>query len=162
MQDKDFKIYMNEAVRLAEIAASMSEVPVGAVIVNNKNGEITGRGFNRRETDRSPLAHAEIIAIEEASRTMNGWRLVDSTIFVTLEPCPMCSGAIINARLDRLVFGAFDKKGGAVESVQKMFELPYNYRPEVISGFMEEECSQLLKDFFRELRLKKKNNKIDL
>jgi tRNA(adenine34) deaminase len=157
MQDfKDNEYYMRKAIELAEKAASMGEVPVGAVVVNKKSGEITGMGYNRRETDKSPLAHAEIMAINEASQNMGGWRLLDSIIYVTLEPCPMCSGAIINARIDDVVFGAYDLKSGSVRSVQHMFEKPYNYKPNVTCGVLEEECAKLLSEFFRELRLKRK------
>lgn len=150
---------MERALELAALAASMGEVPVGAVVVHKPTGRIVGEGYNRRETDRSPLAHAEILAIQEASRTLGGWRLVDSALYVTLEPCPMCAGAILHARLDQVVFGTRDPKGGAVCSVQEMFALPYNWKPEVLEGLMQEECAQVLRDFFRELRTRKREKR---
>lgn len=153
---------MERALELAALAASMGEVPVGAVVVHKPTGRIVGEGYNRRETDRSPLAHAEIIAIQEASRTLGGWRLVDSALYVTLEPCPMCAGAILHARLDQVVFGTRDPKGGAVRSVQEMFALPYNWKPEVLEGLMQEACAQVLRDFFRELRMKKREKHSEL
>ncbi len=149
--------YMREAIELAKIAASLGETPVGAVVVKKSTGEIVGRGFNRRETAKSPLAHAEIIALDEASKTLGGWRVLGCDLFVTLEPCPMCAGAIINSRIERVVYGASDHKAGSVESVQKMFELGYNHKPEAVSGVLEGECAALLSDFFRELRQTKKN-----
>lgn len=148
--------YMRRALELAALAASMGEVPVGAVIVRRSTGEIVGEGYNRRETDRHALAHAELMAIDTACKKLGGWRLPDCAMFVTLEPCPMCSGAIIQARLDELYFGASDPKSGAVRSVEAMFSLPYNYRPEVTEGVLGEECSAILSDFFRELRKKRK------
>lgn len=148
--------YMKEALLLARKAFEIGEVPVGAVIVRKSDGKIVGRGYNRRETDKNPLAHAEIAAIAEASETLHGWRLIDCEMYVTLEPCPMCCGAIINSRIERVVYGASDKKSGSVSSVQEMFSLPYNHKPEVISGVMEEECSGILSEFFRELRMRKK------
>ncbi|WP_298482768.1 tRNA adenosine(34) deaminase TadA [uncultured Ruminococcus sp.] len=154
--------YMERALELAALAASMGEVPVGAVVVHKPTGRIVGEGYNRRETDRSPLAHAEILAIQEASRTLGGWRLVDSALYVTLEPCPMCAGAILHARLDQVVFGTRDPKGGAVRSVQEMFALPYNWKPEVLEGLMQEECAQVLRDFFRELRTRKREKRSEL
>lgn len=153
---------MERALELAALAASMGEVPVGAVVVHKPTGRIVGEGYNRRETDRSPLAHAEILAIQEASRTLGGWRLVDSALYVTLEPCPMCAGAILHARLDQVVFGTRDPKGGAVRSVQEMFALPYNWKPEVLEGLMQEECAQVLRDFFRELRTRKREKRSEL
>lgn len=148
---------MLEALELAKIAASEGETPVGAVVVKKSTGEIVGRGYNRRETAKSPLAHAEIIALDEASRTLGGWRVLDCELFVTLEPCPMCAGAIINSRIERVVYGAKDYKAGSVESVQKMFELGYNHKPEVTAGVLEEECAAVLSEFFRELRASKKD-----
>ncbi|MDE5557967.1 MAG: nucleoside deaminase [Ruminococcus sp.] len=149
-------IYMKRAIELAEISASEGEVPVGAVIVKKTTGEIVGEGRNMRENKKNALAHAEIIAIDMACRTLGGWRLPDCEMYVTLEPCPMCCGAIINARIDNVIFGAYDLKSGSVVSVQNMFELPYNYRPEVTGGVMEKECADILTLFFRNLREKKK------
>lgn len=144
--------YMKRAIELAEIAGEAGEVPVGAVVVSNRTGEIVGEGYNLRESGKNALAHAEIIAIDNACRKLGGWRLPECTIYVTLEPCPMCCGAIINARIDNVVFGAYDLKSGSAASVQKMFELPYNHKPSVVGGVMEKECAQLLTDFFRMLR----------
>ncbi len=154
------KRYMERALELAEQAAKLGEVPVGAVIVHKPSGRIIGEGYNRRELDRSPLAHAEILAIQQASETLGGWRLIDSCLYVTLEPCPMCAGAIVHARLDQVVYGTRDPKGGAVHSVEELFSLPYNWTPEVYEGLMQEECAQILKDFFRELREKRKREKM--
>lgn len=147
--------YMKRAVELARIAAELGEVPVGAVVVRNSDGEIVGEGYNLRESRKNALAHAEIIAIDNACKRLGGWRLPDCSIYVTLEPCPMCCGAIINARIDNVIFGACDIKSGSAVSVQKMFELPYNYKPSVTGGIMESECARLLTDFFRQLRGKR-------
>lgn len=147
--------YMSRALELAREAFDEGEVPVGAVVVKKTTGEIVGEGRNMREKAKNALAHAEIMAIDEACRTLGGWRLPECAIYVTLEPCPMCCGAIINSRIDNVIFGAYDVKSGSTVSVQKMFELPYNYRPEVTGGVMEEECSAILSDFFRQLREKK-------
>ena len=143
---------MELAIALAEEAAAAGEIPVGAVVVDRETGEILGRGRNRREQDHSPTAHAEILAIEEATKKRGSWRLSGCTLYVTLEPCPMCSGAIINARIDRVVFGAFDEKAGAVSSVQQMFQLPYNHRPRVTEGLLEDRCAAVLQRFFTDLR----------
>ena len=147
---------MQRALELADEAAALEEVPVGAVIVHKPTGRIIGEGYNRRETDRSPLAHAEIMAIDQASRTLGGWRLLDSVLYVTLEPCPMCAGAILHARLDQVVFGTRDPKGGAVRSMEEMFALPYHWKPEVYEGLLQAECAGKLTNFFRMLRTKKK------
>ena len=155
MMDRD-EIYMRKALELAELAARQGEVPVGAIVVKRSTGEIVGRGFNRREYGRSPLTHAEIVAIDQASRKLGGWRLVDCELYVTLEPCPMCAGAIINSRIQRVVFGAADPKAGSCGSVVNLFELPFNHKPEFIGGVLERECSQLLSDFFKKLRESKK------
>lgn len=151
----DERIYMEEALRLATEASADGEVPVGCVIV--RAGEIVGRGRNRREKDRCALAHAEIEAIEEACRNLGGWRLWECTLYVTLEPCPMCAGAIVNARIPRVVYGASDSKCGAVRSVCAMFDMEFNHHPRVESGLMEEEASALLRDFFKNLRVELKN-----
>ena len=150
--------YMSRALELAREAFEEGEVPVGAVVVKKTTGEIVGEGRNMREKAKNALAHAEIMAIDEACRTLGGWRLPECAIYVTLEPCPMCCGAIINSRIDNVIFGAYDIKSGSAVSVQKMFELPYNYRPEVTGGVMEEECSAILSEFFRQLREKKSRN----
>ncbi len=151
------ELYMSEALKLAEYAASLGEAPIGAVVVKKSSGEIIGRGYNRRELDKSPLAHAEIMALDEASRKLGGWRVIDSVLYVTLEPCPMCAGAIINSRIDCVVFGAYDKKAGSCGSVVNLFELPYNHKPELIGGMMEKECAAVLSGFFKKLRESKKS-----
>ncbi len=151
--------YMKRALELAKEAAEEGEVPVGAVIVQRKTGRIVGEGRNMRENARNALAHAEIMAIDMACRTLGGWRLPDCAMYVTLEPCPMCCGAIINSRIDQVIFGAYDLKSGSAASVQRMFDLPYNYRPELIGGVMEQECAELLSEFFRKLRERGKKYK---
>ena len=143
--------FMEAALELAREAAADGEVPVGCVIV--RRGEIVGRGRNRREGDKSALAHAELEAIADACRSLGGWRLWECTLYVTLEPCPMCAGAIINARIPRVVYGAGDAKCGAVRSVCSMFSMEFNHHPEVEAGVLETECAQLLTEFFKKLRL---------
>lgn len=154
-------IYMKRAIELAEIAASQGEVPVGAVVVRQSDGEILGEGYNKRETAKSPLAHAEIEAIAQASKTLGGWRLFGCDIYVTLEPCPMCAGAIINSRIESVFFGAYDKKAGCAGSVTNLFELPFNHFPVSQGGVMEEECAELLSQFFKALRDRPKKKKSD-
>ncbi len=148
MKDIEF---MNEALSLARQAGAEGEVPVGCVIV--RGDEIVGRGRNRREKDKTALGHAEIEAIADACRRLGGWRLWECTLYVTLEPCPMCAGAIINARIPRVVFGASDAKCGACGSVCNLFEMDFNHRPQVKKGLLEEESQALLEEFFKELRL---------
>ena len=143
--------YMDEALALAREAAAEGEVPVGCVIVCRDR--IVGRGRNRRETRKTALGHAEIEAIEEACKILGGWRLWECTLYVTLEPCPMCAGAIVNARIPRVVFGASDKKCGACGSVCNLFSMEFNHHPEVEMGIREEEASALLAEFFKNLRL---------
>ncbi len=142
--------YMRRALELAEQAAAIGEVPVGCVITCD--GEIVGAGYNRRETARHALAHAELMAIDEACRTLGGWRLWKCTLYVTLEPCPMCAGAIINARIPRVVYGASDPKAGSCGSLTNLFAMPYNHHPAVESGLLADEAAALLKQFFRRLR----------
>lgn len=142
--------FMREALALAAQAAAEGEVPVGCVIT--LGNQIVGRGRNRRESRKNALCHAEIEAIDEACRTLGGWRLWQCTLYVTLEPCPMCTGAIINARIPRLVYGASDKKAGSCGSVTNLFALPYNHCPDVLSGVLAEESSQLMQSFFQHLR----------
>lgn len=149
--------FMLEALAEAQKSYEIGEVPVGAVVV--KDGEIVGQGHNLRETDKNALHHAELIAIDEACKKLGGWRLWQCDLYVTLEPCPMCTGAIINSRIKRVVFGAFDKKAGSCASVVNLFELPYNHKPELISGVMENECAELLSRFFKELRERKSKKK---
>ena len=151
MDDRDF---MKAALELASLAADEGEVPVGAVVT--LGGEIVGRGRNRREKSKNALAHAEIEAINDACSNLGGWRLWQCDMFVTLEPCPMCAGAIINSRIKRVVFGAYDKKSGSCESLVKLFDLPYNHKPQLEGGFMQEECSAILSGFFKQLRDGKK------
>ena len=146
--------YMREAIALAEKAFELGEVPVGAVAV--WDGKIVGRGMNLRETDKNALRHAEIMAIDEACKNLGGWRLWKCDLYVTLEPCPMCAGAIINSRVKRIIYGAKDPKAGSCSSLTNLFEMPYNHKPEVVSGILEEECSALLKSFFEKLREKRK------
>ena len=145
--------FMAEALELAKAAADEGEVPVGCVVT--LGDRVVGRGRNRRETGKSALAHAEIEAIADACKTLGGWRLWQCTLYVTLEPCPMCAGAIINARIPRVVYGAKDPKAGSCESVVNLFDLPYNHKPEVDAGVMEQECAAVLTDFFKNLRKKK-------
>ena len=146
------KYFMNQAIALAKEAAEEGEVPVGAVVV--LDGKIVGAGRNRREISKNALAHAEIEAINEACRALGGWRLWQCDMYVTLEPCPMCTGAIINSRMKRLVYGASDYKAVSCGSVIDLFSLPYNHKPEVAKGVMQEECAALLTDFFKKLRKK--------
>ena len=148
MEDRD---YMRQALALARQAAEEGEVPVGCVVV--RDGQIVGRGRNRREKARNALCHAELEAINEACSNLGGWRLWECTLYVTLEPCPMCAGAIINARIPRVVFGAKDTKAGSCGSVCDMFSMAYNHHPAVETGVLEEECAQILSEFFRQLRL---------
>jgi tRNA(adenine34) deaminase len=147
----DDGFYMDEALILAQEAAADGEVPVGCVIV--RNGQIVGRGRNRRETAKTALGHAEIEAIADACRNLGGWRLWDCTLYVTLEPCPMCAGAIVNARIPKVVYGAADQKAGSCGSVCDLFQMDFNHHPQVVAGVREEACAQLLSRFFQELRV---------
>ncbi len=143
----EFDHYMQEALKEARNAAELGEVPVGAVIVHD--GQIIARGYNRRESDRDPLAHAELVAIGAAARGLDRWRLTGCTLIVTLEPCPMCAGAIVNARLDRVVYGASDPRAGAAGSVFDIVRDPrLNHRTEVVAGIEAEVGAALLSDFF--------------
>ncbi len=147
MRSHDF---MREAMSLAKKAQTMGEVPVGAVVV--KNGEIIGRGYNTREKENSILGHAEINAINEAVKNIGDWRLEGCDLYVTLEPCPMCAGAIINARIGRVFFGAYDSVMGSFQSVADLSALGYPNSPEIHGGILEDECKKLLQSFFEELR----------
>ena len=147
----DDAYFMAEALKLAKEAFDAGEVPVGCVLV--RRDEIVGRGRNRREGDKSALAHAEIEAIGEACRNLGGWRLWECTLYGTLEPCPMCAGAILNARIPRVVYGAADSKCGAVNSVCGLFTMAFNHHPQVTSGVLEEACAALLTEFFQKLRI---------
>ena len=146
----DHERWMGEALALADEAAGAGEVPVGCVIVRGE--QIVDRGRNRREEDRSALAHAEILAIREACTFLKDWRLSDCGLYVTLEPCPMCAGAILNARLKWVCYGARDEKTGSCGSVLNLFEENYGYRPVLYGGVLEEDCLARLRDFFRDLR----------
>lgn len=147
--------FMREAIKQAEKAWEIGETPIGAVIVYDN--KIIARGYNKRETKRNSLCHAEISAIDKACRKRGGWRLFGCDLYVTLEPCPMCSGAIIQSRIDNVYFGAYDKKSGCAGSVINLFsENTFNHNVNVCGGILEEDCSSMLSDFFKELREKKK------
>lgn len=148
---------MQKALELAKISAAEGEVPVGAIIV--KGDEIVGTGRNRREYGKNALYHAEIEAIDNACKTLGGWRLWECDMYVTLEPCPMCAGAIINSRIKTVYYGASDLKAGSFGSVVDFNSLPYNHKPEIVSGVMQDEARKILSDFFKGLREKKKSDK---
>lgn len=145
---------MKLALELAEQSAREGEVPVGAVIV--RDGEVIATGRNRREKGKNALYHAELEAIDNACKTLGGWRLPGCEMYVTLEPCPMCAGAIINSRIVTVYYGAKDYKAGSCGSVTNLFDLPYNHKPELVAGVLEEECAGALTEFFRKLRESKK------
>lgn len=152
-ENADDARYMKMAMKQAKKAYETGEVPIGCVIVETATGRIVGRGYNRRNTDKTTLAHAEITAIKKASKAMGDWRLEGCTIYITLEPCPMCAGAIVQARLDRCVFAAPSDKAGCAGSVVNLLEEPsFNHQVEVTKGVMEEESQTLIKQFFKELR----------
>ncbi len=150
--------YMREAIRQAKKAYKLDETPIGCVIVHD--GKIIGRGYNRRNADKSPLAHAEISAIRKASKKLGDWRLEECTLYVTLEPCQMCAGAIIQSRVTRVVVGCMNPKAGCAGSVLNLLDVKaFNHQAELTTGVLEEECSALMTGFFRELREKKKRAK---
>lgn len=157
--------YMLRCIELAKLAAQNGDVPVGAVVVRKFSDgereceEIVGEGYNRREFDRSSLSHAEIIAIDEASKKLGGWRLVGCTLYVTLEPCAMCAGAVVNGRVERVVYGADDFRFGACGSCFDLFSQGLNHTPEITRGVLKEECAALLKDFFKTLRIVRKEER---
>lgn len=152
---KDDSYWMQRALQLAGKAAALGEVPIGALIVRDET--IIGKGFNQRESKTDPSAHAEMIAIRQASRRQQAWRLTGTTLYVTLEPCPMCMGAILLARIERVVFGCHDPKGGAAGSLYDLSNDPrFNHQVKLTSGIMQTECSTILSDFFRALRREKK------
>ena len=154
MRNTDEK-YMREAVKQARKAYNIGEVPIGCVIVHQD--KIIGRGYNRRTIDKNTLAHAELIAIKKASRKMDDWRLEDCTMYVTLEPCQMCSGAIVQARITRVVVGCMNPKAGCAGSILNLLQMEeFNHQTELTTGVLEEECSRMMKEFFRELRERKK------
>ena len=142
--------YMKEALALAKEAFDDGEVPVGAVVV--RKGEIVGTGRNRREKAKNALCHAEIEAIDNACKRLGGWRLWECELYVTLEPCPMCAGAIVNARIPQVYFGAYDAKNGCCGSVANVLELEYGFHPSCEGGIMEEECAAIMSNFFKRLR----------
>lgn len=153
--------YMKEAIRQAKKAYALGEVPIGCVIVYQD--KIIGRGYNRRNTDKNTLAHAEITAINKASKKIGDWRLEDCTLYVTLEPCQMCAGAIVQARITRVVMGSMNPKAGCGGSVLNILEMPqFNHQVNVTRGILEEECSHILTSFFKELRLRNKAEKENL
>ena len=148
--------YMKEAIKQAKKAYAIGEVPIGCVIVYED--KIIGRGYNRRTIDKNTLAHAELQAIRKASKKMDDWRLEGCTMYVTLEPCQMCSGAIVQSRMDRVVVGCMNPKAGCAGSILNLLNVPeFNHQVELTTGVREEECSRMMKEFFRELREKRKN-----
>ncbi len=149
--------FMREAIALAKTAMEMDEVPIGAVVV--QNGRVIGAACNTREHDKCATHHAEVVAIENACRALGGWRLPHATLYVTLEPCPMCAGAVINSRIERVVFGAYDAKAGAYGSMTNLAALPFNHIPTVVGGVLEGECKELLSSYFREKRRAEKERK---
>ena len=150
--------FMKEAIRQAKKAGALEEVPIGCVIVHE--GKVIARGYNRRNTDKNTLSHAEVNAIRKASKKLGDWRLEGCTMYVTLEPCQMCAGALIQSRIDRVVIGSMNPKAGCAGSVINILEMDgFNHKAEVIRGVLEEECSTMLSDFFRKLREKKKQQK---
>ena len=147
--------YMREAVRQAKKAYALGEVPIGCVIVHDK--KIIGRGYNRRNTDKSTLSHAELIAIRKAGKVIGDWRLEECTLYVTLEPCRMCAGAIVQARIPRVVMACMNPKAGCAGSILNILDMPqFNHQVESVRGVMEDECAQMLRDFFKELRIRNK------
>lgn len=149
--------YMKEAIKQAKKAYAIGEVPIGCVIVYE--GKIIGRGYNRRTIDKNPLAHAELIAIKKASKKMGDWRLEDCTLYVTLEPCQMCSGAIVQARVKKVVVGCMNPKAGCAGSILNLLQVEqFNHQVELETGVLEEECSEMVKNFFKELRKAKKKH----
>ena len=157
-QQQDHSFFMRKAIHQAQRAAALGEVPIGCVIVHD--GKIIGRGFNRRLTSHSTLAHAEIIAIRQACRKLGDWRLEGCTMYVTLEPCQMCSGALVQARIDRVIVGAPNPKAGCAGSILNLLQVPqFNHQVEITNGVLTEECSALLTDFFRDMRTRERNNK---
>ncbi len=155
-QDQD---YMRRAIALAKEAAGLGEVPVGALIV--RDGQIISEAYNRRETGKNALYHAETAAIDAACRALDGWRLPRCTLYVTMEPCPMCAGAIVNARIERVVFGTPDLRAGAFGGVFDLNDYPLNHKPQIDGGVCEEECRALLQEFFRDLRQRQAGKKSD-
>ncbi len=156
MADRD-KTFMEKALNHARKAVKKGEVPVAALLV--LDNKIIAKGYNKREGKNNALAHAEVIAIEKGCKKLKSWRLSDCELYVTLEPCPMCYGAIVNSRIKRLVFGAFDPKAGVCGSICNLPEVPFNHMPQIVGGVMAEECGNILTKFFRKLRKKRKGSK---
>lgn len=160
-QKKIDEKYMRQALRQAKKAYDLDETPIGCVIVHE--GQVIGRGYNRRNTDKNPLAHAEITAIRKASRKLGDWRLEECTLYVTLEPCQMCAGAIVQSRVARVVVGCMNPKAGCAGSILNLLDVKeFNHQVQLETGVMEEECSALMKEFFKELRMKQKMRKKSL
>lgn len=157
----DYKLhekYMNEALKQANKAYKLGEVPIGCVIVYQN--KIIGRGYNRRNTDKNTLSHAEITAIRKASKVIGDWRLEDCTLYVTLEPCQMCSGAIVQARISKVVIGCMNPKAGCAGSILNILQMPeFNHQVPIVNGILQEQCSQMLTTFFKELRIRNKLDK---
>ena len=148
--------FMKEALTQAQKAFDIDEVPIGAIIVDNQTGEIIGRGYNRRNSKKNPLYHAEIMAINQSAKAIGDWRIENCTMYVTIEPCPMCAGAIVQSRIARVVFGARNAKAGCAGSILNILQEPkFNHTVEVTQGVMEEECSGMVKQFFKRFRLKR-------
>lgn len=153
---KNDEYFMREAIKEAEIAASIGEVPIGAVVV--RNGEIIARAHNERETGKDATRHAEIIAIERACAALHGWRLIGCDLYVTLEPCPMCAGATVNARIVRVIYGASDLRAGAFGSIFNLNDYPVNHKPEIVRGVLADECLAPIQAFFKERRKKQEKS----
>lgn len=152
-------VYMKKALEQAQKAFELDETPIGAVVT--MDGEIIATGYNRRNTDKNPLAHAEIIAINEAATIVGDWRLENCTLYITLEPCPMCAGAIVQARIPKVVFGAKSPKAGFAGSVMNILQLDtLNHQVEIVEGVLEQDCSQIVKKYFHNMREIKKKNKL--
>lgn len=157
MQISEDERFMREALKQAKKAYALGEVPIGCVIVHE--GKIIGRGYNRRNTDKNTLSHAELIAIRKASKIIGDWRLEECTLYVTLEPCQMCAGAIVQARIARVVMACMNPKAGCAGSILNVLDMPqFNHQVETVRGIMEEECALLLRTFFKELRARNKRN----
>ena len=149
------EVYMEEAIKEAKKAFEINEVPIGTVIVYNKTGEIIGRGFNQRNSKKNPLYHAEMMAINQSAKKIGDWRIEECTMYVTVEPCPMCAGAIVQSRIPKVVFGVKNSKAGCAGSVLNILQEPkLNHRVEIVYGVMEDECRKLMKDFFLRFRIK--------
>ncbi|MCM3631558.1 tRNA adenosine(34) deaminase TadA [Paenibacillus glycanilyticus] len=155
IREQEDQAWMQLAIEEAKKAEQIGEVPIGAILV--KDGEIVGRGYNLRETNHDPTAHAEMVAIREACERLGAWRLLDCTLYVTLEPCPMCAGAIVQSRVKRVVYGTGDPKAGCAGTLMNLLQEPrFNHETELTTGILQSECAELLTNFFRNLRNKRK------